>query len=122
MAFIFKNEAHEAEFKRCLAKDNTYPGDAERYSLFYILAGNSELASRGIDTFYNFKEHMIKSSSVKGCFSSSARTLIKLAFNLYNSLHKSETVSNTFYNLDDGNMTLAMNAIMIRFKRPCMQY
>ncbi|MPM48958.1 hypothetical protein SDC9_95685 [bioreactor metagenome] len=51
-------------------------------------------------------------------FSSSAKALVRLAFNLFNSYEdKYTTPIDIFYSLDDKNYSLAMNSIDIRFGR-----
>jgi hypothetical protein len=118
---MFIDDNHNEAYERYLSMDRTHPQDVERKALFYILAGSEDIRGKGINNFYDFTEHSIKSevlgeeSNVDLC--SSSRTLVKLAFNLYNNYHESESVNNTFSGLDNKNFDLAINAVKIRFNK-----
>ncbi|WP_186430907.1 DUF6075 family protein [Clostridium sp. BSD9I1] len=113
----FLNKVHEERFLECISKDRTCTGDVERYALFYILTGSNDIWWKGIDKYYDFKEHGIKSPRSLGklCLCNSSLYLVKLAYNLYNG-YKSETVLETFSSLDKENTRLALNAIKIRLR------
>lgn len=103
-------------YNKLLKRDGTHPKDIERLAMFWILAGNDDLYEK-IDFIYDFDNNMIKPEcleSGKVDFCSGSRTLIKLAFNLYNSF-PSDSVIDTFNVLDDYNFNLAIKAIQIRF-------
>jgi hypothetical protein len=101
-----------------IQKDNTYPTDHERQSLFYILSGNLALASK-VNHIYDFEDHSIRPECIQSTrvdFSSSAKSLIRLSFNLYNNYAgESTTPLDIFYNLDERNYNLALNGIHVRF-------
>lgn len=113
----FANSLHETSFLKLLKEDATHPGDRERIALFYIMSGHSDLY-RKRSFVYNFKEHSIINCFENGGvdFSSGIKSLIRLGFNLYNGyMDDSTSPATLFYNLDDENRELALNAISIRF-------
>lgn len=116
----FLNKEHAVNFNELIQKDNTHPRDTERYSLFYIIAGNEDLF-RKIKFLYDFESNGIKGNCLDDGnvdLSSSAKALVRLAFNLFNSYEdKYTTPIDIFYSLDDKNYSLAMNSIDIRFGR-----
>ncbi len=116
----FLNKEHAVNFNELIQKDNTYPRDTERYSLFYIIAGNEDLF-RKRKFLYDFESNGIKANCIDDGtvdLSSSAKALVRLAFNLFNSYEdKYTTPIDIFYSLDDKNYNLAMNSIAIRFGR-----
>lgn len=118
MRFLDKN--HAVNFNELLQKDNTHPRDTERYALFYIIAGNEDLF-RKRKFLYDFESNGIKANCLDDGnvdLSSSAKALVRLAFNLFNSYEdKYTTPIDIFYSLDDKNYSLAMNSIDIRFGR-----
>lgn len=113
----FLDILHEQRFDFLIEEDETSSYDKERLSLFYILSGNSDLFSKK-NYIYDFEEHCISIDclySNKVDFSTSAKALIRLGFNLYNGY--SDDRSNPmdiFYSLDSSNYNLAMGAIDIR--------
>ncbi|EOR25292.1 hypothetical protein A500_10460 [Clostridium sartagoforme AAU1] len=116
----FLNKEHAVNFNELIQKDNTHPRDTERYSLFYIIAGNEDLF-RKRKFLYDFESNGIKANCLddgNADLSSSAKALVRLAFNLFNSYEdKYTTPIDIFYSLDDKNYSLAMNSIDIRFGR-----
>ena len=115
----FLNNEHKERFQELTQKAKVFEGDMERKALFFILAGNDDLYKK-VNHIYNFKENGIDPDcleSGKVYFSSSARKLVKLAYNLYNSYPSEDTVIDTFYLLDEENFKLAINAIKLRFNR-----
>lgn len=116
----FLNKEHAVNFNELIQKDNTHPRDTERYSLFYIIAGNEDLF-RKRKFLYDFESNGIKVNCLDDGnvdLSSSAKSLVRLAFNLFNSYEdKYTTPIDIFYSLDDKNYSLAMNSIDIRFGR-----
>ncbi|MGB8455106.1 MAG: DUF6075 family protein [Anaerocolumna sp.] len=113
----FSTSIHKIQFHKLLEEDNTYPSDTERFALFYIIAGNSDLY-RKRSYIYDFKTHGIKQClQNEGVdFSSGMKSLIRLGFNLYNGYEdNSSSPASLFYNLDEDNRIIAMNAISIRF-------
>lgn len=116
----FLNKEHAVNFNELIQKDNTHPRDTERYSLFYIIAGNEDLF-RKRKFLYDFESNGIKANCLDDGnvdLSSSAKALVRLAFNLFNSYEdKYTTPIDIFYSLDDKNYSLAMNSIDIRLGR-----
>ncbi|KLE14420.1 DUF6075 family protein [Clostridium sp. C8] len=116
----FLNKENAVNFNELIQKDNTHPRDTERYSLFYIIAGNEDLF-RKRKFLYDFESNGIKANCLDDGnvdLSSSAKALVRLAFNLFNSYEdKYTTPIDIFYSLDDKNYSLAMNSIDIRFGR-----
>ncbi len=116
----FLSKEHAVNFNEMIQKDNTHPKDTERYSLFYIIAGNEDLF-RKRKFLYDFESKGIIANCIDDGtvdLSSSAKALVRLAFNLYNSYEdKYTTPIDIFYSLDDKNYNLAMNSIAIRFGR-----
>ncbi len=107
-----------------MLKDKSNPKDMERLAMFYILAGNSDLYSKA-NQIYDFDEHLIKlecltDRGVDLC--SSARALVKLGFNLYNSYEdKNFTPMDILSNLDRENYSLAMESFDVRFGHSSME-
>lgn len=116
----FLNKEHAVNFNELIQKDNTHPRDTERYSLFYIIAGNEDLF-RKRKFLYDFESNGIKVNCLDDGnvdISSSAKALVRLAFNLFNRYEdKYTTPIDIFYSLDDKNYSIAMNSIDIRFGR-----
>lgn len=111
----FFNKTHKERFFQLLTKDNTNEYDIERYSLFYILAGNNDIYSKGIDNIYDFKNHGIRPSKIKKIdLCSSSKSLMDLAIDLYNGNGK-KAPSDIFLYLDTKNTKLALNAIEMRY-------
>jgi len=91
----------------------------ERICLFYIIAGVDDLYFKR-SSIYDFKKHAIKSCLEEGTvdFSSGARALVRLGFNLYNGYcANSMSPLELFWHLDSKNRLIAQNAIRLRF--PC---
>ena len=113
----FLEASHEEHFYDLLIEDGSHPGDVERMALFYLIAGNRDLYQKRT-SIYDFKEHSIRKCLEKEevDFSSGMKSLIRLGFNLYNGyMDKQTSPVSLFYNLDEDNKELAMNAIKIRF-------
>lgn len=116
----FLDKGHAVNFNELIQKDNTNPRDTERYALFYIIAGSEDLF-RKRNFIYDFESNGIKTNCLDHGsvdLSTSAKALVRLAFNLYNSYEdKYTTPVDIFYSLDNDNYNLAMNSINIRFGR-----
>lgn len=113
----FTSSLHEERFITMMAEDGTNPGDAERASLFYLIAGNDDLY-RKRRFIYDPCEHVIRIcfENPRVDFSSGTRSLIRLGFNLYNGWSDDYTAPSCLLgNLDDHNLLLAQKAMMIRF-------
>lgn len=111
--FICKD--HEERYSFFIQQDRTNHQDVERQAMFYIFAGNNELAGK-IHYFYDFVERMIRiDGSEEVSLSSSAKLLVELGFNLYNN-YPCGTIVELFGNLDNNNQALALNAVKIRFR------
>jgi hypothetical protein len=114
----FLDEQHELSYNQMIQRDNTYPTDNERCAMFYILSGNKDLMSK-INHIYDFQEHSIRPNCLDSKWvdlSSSSKSLVRLALNLYNNYTDEHTSPlNLLYHLDDRNYNLALNSFHIRF-------
>lgn len=109
-------------FNELLNRDGTNPRDLERQSFFYILAyANEGDLFNKVNHIYDFDENCIKLECLEGStvdLCSSAVSLIRLGFNLFNGYAEGRSdVLSIFGALDDVNYNLAMKAINIRFNR-----
>lgn len=106
----FLSKEHENRFVSLLQKDNTHPSDVERLALFYIVAGNADL-HRKAKYIYNFVEHQIEPDCLYDSgvdFCSSSRSLVKLAYNLYNGYQNNDlSPAGLLSDLDSENFYLA---------------
>ena len=106
-----------------MSRDKVRDQDRERKALFFILSGCPDLINLDINDIYDFKEHCLvinleyQEAIEQFYLSSSSGSLLLLACNLYNNRNKSLSVSDTFSNLDEDNLKLALNSIRIRFER-----
>lgn len=112
----FYGPGHKGRFLGMMAEDGTSPRDLERASLFYLIAGNDDLY-RKRKFIYDPDGHCIcpclDNPGVD--FSSGARSLIRLGFNLYNGYIDEYTAPlDLFWNLDSNNRLLAYHAIRLR--------
>ena len=125
----FLDDEHEKYFFDFLELDKTDSSDTERHALFYILSGLEE-TRRDIQSIYDFTQQGIlrsclqptRADEARAGYASSTRSLLELAFNLYNNYRSEEhqaeqqrTTLETFSNLDENRAELALNAIRIRF-------
>jgi len=114
----FLSKEHENRFVSLLQKDNTHPNDVERLALFYIVAGNDDLC-RKVKYIYNFVEHQIEPDCLYDSgvdFCSSSRSLVKLAYNLYNGYQNNDlSPVDLLLGLDSENFYLASESMSIRF-------
>ena len=115
----YLNKEHEKRFYKLMVEDNTEVCGKERQSLFYILAGSGDLYQKR-SGIYDAKSHcIIPCLTKKGVMidlSGGAKALIRLGFNLYNGMNQKEAdICDIFWNLDEQNRRLALNAIQIRF-------
>lgn len=104
-----------------LERDNTASSDYERKSMFWILSHSKGLALK-IDSIYDFNENQIKPECIAQesdhDFSPSEKSLIRLAYNLFNNFtddHSSPL--DVLSSLDDQNFEVSMKAIRIRFNK-----
>ena len=116
----FMDEEHGLRLSGMMLADGTSPGDVERISLFYIIAGSDELYKKR-RFIYDTKGHRIRSSCLVSPgvdFSSGMGALVRLGFNLYNGYRgengKGMTPMELFWNLDARNRRIALNALRIR--------
>jgi hypothetical protein len=125
-ATFFLNSDHVNLFNEYIRRDGTHSQDRERKALFFILSGNPDLISKGINRIYDFQDHHMKFSPDEETMEkyleqfalcSSSSSLLRLACNLYNNLYPSKSVNDTFSSLGEDNIHLAITAIMIRFNR-----
>ena len=113
----FLSLEHELRYEELLIMDATRHCDRERYSLFFLLAGNDDLY-RKRNLIYDFSNHQIRLclGDDHVDFSSGCESLIRLGFNLYNRYRDEYTSPlELFSNLDKDNQILAINAMAIRF-------
>ncbi len=117
---IYLNSEHEARYKILIKKSGMIHEDRERQSLFYLVAGNSDLYKQ-VDKIYDFKEQQLKCMTdgqvdFSNIYtSSSSKSLLLLAIQLYNN-GTDITVIETFKYLDADTAQIALNAIKIRYK------
>lgn len=118
----FLSEKHRETYKNYLERAGSHYQDRERRAFFYIMSGSLDLVSKGIDRMYNFKENIpkfhpatLEEDEEKFCFCTSSQALFRLALNLYNNSYISLPVNQTFRDLDEDNLKLAIEAIKIRF-------
>ena len=112
----FVSPLHQERFLLMTAEDGMNPRDSERASLFYLIAGNDGLY-RKRRFIYNPVGHCIRAclDNPDVDFSSGAKSLIRLGFNLYNGWSDRYTTPlSLLSSLDNSNLQLAGNAIMIR--------
>lgn len=114
----FLDNQHQLRYKQMIQRDNSNQTDNERHAMFYILSGNEDLANK-INYIYDFENHSIEPDCLENDrvdFSSSAKNLIRLAYNLYNNYTDEHTSPlNLLGILDNKNYTLALSSIDIRF-------
>lgn len=116
----FLNESHALNFQNLILVDDTHPSDHERFSLFYILGSDENLFLKRAH-IYDFKEHAIRPEILtepKVDLCSSQKSLVRLAFNLYNGFEDEYTnPRDLLKNLDSENGFVAMQAMMLNFER-----
>ena len=106
---------HYDNFLELIERDNTREGDVERLALFYIFAHKQIIPK--INGIYDFNKHEIKPDCfTKIDFSGGVRSMVELAFNLYNDF-PCETPVNLFSNLDEDSFDICLRAIRIRFNK-----
>ena len=114
---LAKRELHMERFDQLMMEDNTDNNDIDRVALFFVIAGNNDLFQKR-KHIYDFKAHCIKYCLDDGKidFSSGSKALIRLAFNLYNNYQCSEISPHDIMKyLDSDNLSLAIEAIQLRF-------
>lgn len=116
---LFLNSNHNDRYGLLTEKDRTPSGDRDRESLFFICSGNDFLFNH-VNSIYDFKTRTINLDIFNELsLSSSEKSLLELAFNLYNNYTHPEEEMNTVYelfrSLDEHNFELALSAIQIRF-------
>lgn len=117
----FVDMEHKKRLLELLLKDNTYPTDLERLSLFYIVSSDLDLYIKFKNNLYNFEEHWIEPeglSKIDLCGGHSR--LMQLAFNLYNNYYDDDrrlTTLDIFSSLDSDNFRVALEGIKIRFNQ-----
>lgn len=105
-------------FLELIKRDNTSEDDIERIALFYIIGESEELYSK-VDYIYDFEVRRITPyKTLQGNqgydFSGNSRSLIRIAYNLYNGYPAD--ILGTLNNLDEDNYAIALNAINIRLR------
>ena len=119
----FINNKHEKRFEELIQKANIGSSDIERYSLFYLIAGNEDLYNQ-VDKIYDFEEKQLqdRNGDEEGnlyfpyvdLYGGSKR-ILNLAIQLYNDTNN-QKVSDTFSGLDMNNFLLCINAVTYRFQ------
>lgn len=112
----FVSPLYQERFMLMAAEDGMDPQDSERASLFCLNAGNEGLY-RKKRFIYNPVGHCIRAclDNPDVDFSSGAKSLVRLGFNLYNGwLDRYTTPLSLLSSLDSSNLQLAGNAIMIQ--------
>lgn len=115
---VYKKKRHISlsRFNELIERDNTYADDAERKSLFTIIAGNDELWSIK-ESIYDFEERLILPEVLETGICISSKKLLRAAFSLYNSFQSYDSLIDYFAGLDDYNYDLLIKAINIRFNK-----
>lgn len=106
-----------AEYLNLIRKDGTHEKDTPRRAMFYIIANNPDLYKK-VNHIYDFSDHSIKIECLEEYtvdFSSGSRSLVKIAFNLFNGYPAD--IRDTLSALDKNNYDLAIQAIAIRFNK-----
>ena len=113
----FLDPNHHLRFSILVDRDRTKENDIERRAMFYLFSGVSELYDK-VNHLYDFDRQWILPEVLEDestvDLTSSMRTLVKLAYNLYNG-YPSDTVLDTFSALDKNNRHVAIEAIAYRF-------
>ena len=112
----FLNDSHKEQFNMLL-DDTCYPHDRERKAMFYIIAGCDDLFVHN-RTIYDFEKEELAIAPNLGHLKklcTSAKVLLMLAIQFYNSVNNKQSVYDTFIYLDSDNKRLALEAIKIRF-------
>jgi hypothetical protein len=105
---------HAETYNRFLQMDGTSTMDKERQALLYVIAGCRELGDR-VNYFYDFDERVVRPESFAEVdLSGGTRSLLELAFNLFNN-YSCRTVVDLFASMDGKNKRLAVEGIKIRF-------
>ncbi|MEW8956955.1 DUF6075 family protein [Clostridium sp.] len=112
----FINNGHKVAFNTCMSKSGVNLEDRERVSMFYILSGCDDLVNKGIYKFYDFNKNIIKPGSLRRDLCSSSKSMVKLAFHLYNGNHKNLSIMDIIQPLDKSNRVITLNAIAIDLK------
>ncbi len=117
MKTCFKNDLHRERFLALATEDNMHPGDYGRASLFFLLSGNDDLYKKRRHIYDTGRHGICRCLENAGVdFSSSARSLIRLGFNLYNNWSDEYTTPWWILGrLDQNNLWLAERAVRIRF-------
>ncbi len=103
---------HFLEMKKTVGSD-----DIERLSFFYIICNVDGLFSRK-DSIYDFADRSIKPECLEEiAFSSSEKSLIEFAFNLFNNFPVHDSPLDLFGKLDDRNFEICLQALKIRFRK-----
>lgn len=114
----FLSMEHENQLLKLLQRDATHQGDMERLALFYIISGNTDLRNK-VNSIYDFTMHQIEPDCLYDGgvdFCGSSRSLVKLAYNLFNG-YQDTNVSplELLSGLDADNFYLATESMKIRF-------
>ncbi|WP_321835211.1 DUF6075 family protein [Clostridium butyricum] len=115
----YLNKEHEERYKILIKKSRLNYEDRERQSLFYLIAGNLDLYKQ-TDKIYDFEGQQLNCMkdgqvNLENIYtSSSSRSLLLLAIQLYNN-GTDITVAEVFKYLDADTAQIALNAIKIRY-------
>lgn len=112
MDMEFFSMEHEQNFLKFMARAGARPGDRERKALFYILAGDEELACK-ISRLYDFDDGGI-TPEARVDLSSGQAALVRVAYNLYNPSQPAN-LCELWSRMDRGGRALAEAALKIRF-------
>ncbi len=120
MKMIFLSNSHKNNYLHLTQTAGIHEHDIERITLFYIISGNEELYKKK-QFIYDFHENFIRLEFLYSAdvdFSSSAKNLIHMGFNLYNG-YMDERMNPLWIliSLDSVNFMLLMNAIYLRFNK-----
>lgn len=101
-------------YENLLDLDDTHVNDKNRKAMFYLLSCNNDIYKL-IDYIYDFSTNdIIPEVLSRVDLISSYKSLIKLAFNLFD--ETPVDVSEVFCNLDNKNFEFAIKALELKYK------
>lgn len=110
--FKFQNDSHKRKFTELLKKDDTFYKDCERMSLFFLLS--LDTLENKADKVYDFDNNWIITEGLDDIYTTSARMLTRLGFNLYNSYKDDFGILDILTSVGVNNYEYAMIAIDMR--------
>lgn len=109
----FQDSSHEVTFRKFMAKAGAGYNDPEYLAALFVLSSNL-LAGRTERYVDRMRIHFRELVGGMESWSSSEKSLVLLAAALFNSAWKAD-INVIFWNLDNKNIELALEALKIRF-------